>query len=173
MSYCTYCGTRVAPTGGGQHQVYRPPPAYLPQYAPPPFPFPYPQMMEARSKRSAAGSGCILMMVTGGLALLMTPFMLLGGTGTMLFSGILLLAGAGVSISGGVLALKGITPYMAVAGPCLLVMGALLFLPESFFFVIPVVMGIALAIGSLVLVLYGWSDLRQRAAIRAQGVRRA
>lgn len=170
MSYCTYCGTRVAGPEGGQHQVYGPTPVYHPH----PFPFPFisPDLLEARSKRSAAGAGCVLMMVTGGLALLMVPFMLMGVTGVVFSSGLILLAGALTSIAGGVLALRGITPYMAVGGPCLMALGAVLFLPDSLFFVTPVLIGIALAVGSLALVLYGWSDLRDRALARTRGVRR-
>ena len=174
MNFCTYCGTKVVGPEAGQHQAFQPPPAYYPQYNMQPFPFPYlsPELMEARSKRSAAGAGCVLMMVTGGLALLIVPFMLMGGTSIGLVSGLILLAGAATSISGGVLALRGITPFMTVAGPCLMVLGAVLFLPDSFFFVVPVLVGIALAIGSLILVLYGWSDLRNRTLARARGVRR-
>jgi hypothetical protein len=71
-----------------------------------------------------------------------------------------------VTIIGGSLALKGIMPILAAAGPPLLIIGAVWLLFISPFFAMVALIGIVMAVISMALVVYGWSDLIARAEMR-------
>ena len=103
------------------------------------------------------------MILDGALALLLTPFLLME---EVPFAGVFVLLACLVAIIGGALALKGIMPFLAAAGPPLLIMGAVWIILLSPFFVMASLIGIVLAVISMALVVYGWSDLMARAEMR-------
>ena len=170
MAFCPNCGTPAVPSSGQGTYPVQPPPVYSvqPQFAPGPYPAPgYVPVpfyyAPPNPKRSAAGGGCILMILDGALAI---PMWLLLLAEWEPVSGVFLMAASLVAIIGGSLALKGILPLLAAAGPPLLIMAAVVMATVTFFLVIVAIIGIILAVISLVLVLYGWSDLMMRTEMR-------
>jgi hypothetical protein len=118
------------------------------------------------TKRTLAHSGCSLLMVTGGLALVLVPIALLNDG---LTEGMLLLAGALLAMAGGWMALRGIMPYMSVAGGALLLVGALFFIPfTGFGLIIFVLAGLLMVIVSLALIILGYKDLMRREEARSR-----
>ena len=103
------------------------------------------------------------MILDGALALMLTPFLLME---EVPFAGVFLLLACLVAIISGALALQGIMPFLAAAGPPLLIMGAIWIMLLSPFFVMVSLIGIVLAVISMALVVYGWSDLMARAEMR-------
>ena len=165
MSFCANCGTQVmTPVGQGSYPT-QPPPVYSvpPQFAHSPY-YPYPGYYPPPNpKRNAAGGGCVLMILDGACALILTPFLLLEEVPV---AGVFLLLACLVAIIGGSLALKGIMPILAAAGPPLLIIGAVWLIFLSPFFAMVSIIGICLAVISMALVVYGWSDLMARAEMR-------
>ncbi len=164
-SFCTWCGTVTGaaspppgPVYGSQYPVHGPTYAY-----PPPYPYAYPQRTDTR--RSLASSGCTLLMVTGGLALLLVPVAFLMGA---FLAGTVLMAGALLSILGGIMAQRGIMPYMVLLGAVILIAGAILFMPASGFGIIYVLIGLVMVIASLAMILLGFKDLLERARARGR-----
>lgn len=103
------------------------------------------------------------MILDGACALILTPFLLLEEVPV---AGVFLLLACLVAIIGGSLALKGIMPILAAAGPPLLIIGAVWLIFLSPFFAMVSIIGICLAVISMALVVYGWSDLMARAEMR-------
>ncbi|MCJ2541089.1 MAG: zinc ribbon domain-containing protein [Candidatus Thermoplasmatota archaeon] len=165
MSFCANCGTQVmAPLGQGSYPA-QPPPVYSvpPQFAQSPY-YPYPgYYMPPNPKRTAAGGGCTLMILDGALALMLTPFLFFEEVPV---AGVFMLLACLVAIIGGSLALKGMMPILAAAGPPLLIIGAVWLLFISPFFAMVALIGIVMAVISMALVVYGWSDLMARAEMR-------
>lgn len=108
------------------------------------------------------------MILDGALALMLTPFLLMEEVPA---AGVFLLLACLVAIIGGALALKGIMPVLAAAGPPLLIIGAVWLIFISPFFAMVAIIGIVLAVISLALVFYGWSDLMARTEMRNRMVR--
>jgi len=103
------------------------------------------------------------MILDGALALVLTPFLLMEEVPV---AGVFMLLACLVAIIGGSLALKGIMPILAPAGPPLLIIGAVWIMFLSPFFIMASLIGIVLAVMSMALVVYGWSDLMARAEMR-------
>ncbi len=97
------------------------------------------------------------------LALMLTLFLLIEEEPV---AGVFMLLACLVAIIGGSLALKGMMPILAAAGPPLLIIGAVWLLFISPFFAMVALIGIVMAVISMALVLYGWSDLMARAEMR-------
>jgi len=158
----------MPPSGQGTYPV-QPPPVYSvpPQFAQGPYPAPgylpmpyyYPP---PNPKRSAAGSGCIIMILDGSLALLLILVLFFEA----FTAGMFLLFASLVAIIGGALALKGIQPLLAAVGPPLLIIASIWLIAISPFFSFFAVIGIVLAAISMGLIMYGWSDLQERVASR-------
>jgi hypothetical protein len=104
-------------------------------------------------------------MVTAGLAF---PFVLLGFLVGSFVEGTLLLAGSLLAMVSGWMALRGMMPHLTVVGAALLIAGAVAIIPASGFGVIYVLMGLVMAIASLVMILVGFGDLTGRAVARAE-----
>jgi hypothetical protein len=102
------------------------------------------------------------MILDGSLALLLAIFLIFSWESAILF---LLLASL-VAIIGGTLALKGILPFLAAAGPPLLIIASVWLMSVDIFLVVPAFIGLVLAICSLAMVAYGWSDLLARVEMR-------
>jgi len=103
------------------------------------------------------------MILDGALALMLTPFLFLAEVPV---AGVFMLLACLVAIIGGSLALKGMMPILAAAGPPLLIIGAVWLLFVSPFFAMVALIGIFMAVISMALVVYGWSDLMARAEMR-------
>ena len=103
------------------------------------------------------------MILDAALALMLTPILLME---EVPFAGVFVLLACLVAIIGGSLALNGIMPILAAAGPPLLIMGAVWIIFFSPFFAMVAIIGIVLAVISMALVVYGWSDLMARAEMR-------
>jgi hypothetical protein len=107
--------------------------------------------------------GCVLLVVTAGLALLLVPVAYLMGAFN---AGTMMMAGALLSIAGGLLAMKGIMPYISLGGAALLIAGSVYFIPASGFGIIYVLVGLIMVGASLVMILIGYKDLLGRADAR-------
>ena len=176
MGFCPNCGAvGSVPSAYGGYTA-APPPVYAvpPQYpqgaypapAYPPYagPFYYPPTPQ----RTAAGGGCTLMILDGALAI---PIWFILLASWVPVPGLLLMLGSIIAIVGGALALKGVTPVLALAGPPLLIVGAISMFIFSVFLALVAIIGLVLAAISMGLVLYGWSDLRERARLREQALK--
>ena len=75
-----------------------------------------------------------------------------------------------VAIAGGALAARGIMPLLAGAGPALLILASVVLMTVGPLLVIVAIIGMTLAVISLGLVLFGWSDLVERARARERAL---
>lgn len=171
MAFCPNCGTPAGPGGQQTAPTYQSPPVYsaYPQPAQGPYPlpvfypYPYPFYYRPNPKRTAAAGGCVIMILDGSLAI---PMWLLMLAMSEPVAGITLMVASMVAIVGGALALKGILPLLAAVGPPLLLFAALVISTVDPFMVIVGLIGGILGFVSLILVLYGYSDLMERARER-------
>jgi hypothetical protein len=171
MAFCPGCGTATGASGYQGNQQYQSPPVYSmhPQHAQGPYPvpvfYPYPNPYVYRSnpKHTAAGGGCTVMILDGALAIPMWLLLLVAGEPV---SGVILMAASLVAIVGGSLALKGILPWLAAAGPPMLLFAAMVISTVDPFFIVVGLIGGVLGFLSLILVFYGWEDLMERARTR-------
>lgn len=107
------------------------------------------------------------MILDGALAIPIWLILLAGGEPV---PGLVLMVASLVAIIGGSLALKGILPLVAAAGPPMLILASVILTTVDPFLVVVAIIGSILAIISLLLVIYGWTDLLERARMRERAL---
>jgi hypothetical protein len=107
------------------------------------------------------------MILDGALAIPIWLILLAGGEPV---PGLMLMVASLVAIVGGAMALKGILPLVAAAGPPLLILASAILTTVDPFLVVVAIIGGILAVISLGLVVYGWTDLMERARTRERAL---
>ncbi len=171
MSYCPSCGTGIgienpsAPVQAGYPTAsYSPAPMpYQQPYPAYPYPYPYAYRPPVTAKRAATIAAGILVLIDGCLALLLGLVLLFGFDSGI---AVVLIIGFGLSIAASVSAFTCSNLWLTIVGPIVLIGGALAVMTVDVDAVFIGMIGAAFAGVSLGLVLFGWSDMKMRSAMK-------
>ena len=187
MSFCTNCGRQVredmvfcpgcgADLSSNEVEGARPsdatpaPPPHMHVPWPMPMaPFPFPMYRPPMTgKRIVAIIGGVILLVDAVLALLMGVLTI--WIAWFMVAGIVLIVGSVVSFISFVGVILSLNPIINLAGPLMLVLGGIFLWAFEEDLIIISIIGMALALVSLVMMLVAWSDMMARHLARRAGL---